>query len=118
MNISVTSAEIVVNPSDASGPRDLLPNAVTGTDANGIRNDKYEIKLTDQTNLLPTRQIVVVFLGLASCIMVATLDTTIVATALPTVAAVFDAGSVSSWIPSATLLTSTAFQPLYGRFSE
>jgi hypothetical protein len=79
---------------------------------------KQDINLTDQTNLLPFRQIVVVFLGLASCIIVTTLDNTIVATALPTISAVFNAGSVASWIPSATLLTSTAFQPLYGRFSE
>ncbi|KAF8588654.1 MFS general substrate transporter [Ramaria rubella] len=73
---------------------------------------------TDTTNLLPFRKIVVVFLGLASCILVSTLDSTIVATALPTISAAFNAGSVSSWVPSATLLTSTAFQPLYGRFSD
>ena len=36
----------------------------------------------------------------------------IVATALPTISAAFNAGSVVSWVPSAYLLTSTAFQPL------
>ena len=87
-------------------------------DNDGRQKPETKLNLTDQTNLLPTRQVVVVFLGLASCIIVATLDSTIVATALPTIAAAFDAGSVASWIPSATLLTSTAFQPLYGRFSE
>lgn len=76
------------------------------------------LQLTDQTNLLPFRKILVVFLGLASCIIISALDSTIVATALPTISAVFNAGAVSSWVPSATLLTSTAFQPLYGRFSE
>lgn len=30
----------------------------------------------------------------------------------------FFIGSVSSFIPSTYLLTSTAFQPLYGRFSD
>ncbi|KAF8464810.1 major facilitator superfamily domain-containing protein [Gautieria morchelliformis] len=88
------------------------------TGDHGVPEAKQDVKLTDQTNLLPFRQIVVVFLGLASCIIVTTLDNTIVATALPTIAAVFNAGSVASWIPSATLLTSTAFQPLYGRFSD
>ncbi|KIJ39865.1 hypothetical protein M422DRAFT_174487 [Sphaerobolus stellatus SS14] len=77
-----------------------------------------ELELTDQTNLLPFRRVLVVFLGLASCIVVSALDSTIVATALPTISAFFNAGSISSWVPSATLLTSTAFQPLYGRFSD
>ncbi|KAF8527785.1 major facilitator superfamily domain-containing protein [Gautieria morchelliformis] len=79
---------------------------------------RVEIKLTDQTNLLPFRKIIVVFLGLASCIVVTSLDSTIVATALPTISSAFNAGSISSWVPSASLLTSTAFQPLYGRFSD
>ena len=76
------------------------------------------VELTDQTNLLPFRKVLVVFLSLACCLVVSALDSTIVATALPTISAVFQAGSVSSWVPAATLLTSTAFQPLYGRFSE
>ncbi|KAH8110380.1 MFS general substrate transporter [Phellopilus nigrolimitatus] len=77
-----------------------------------------ELKLTDQTNLLPFRKVVSVFAGLAVCIVVSTLDMTLVATALPSIAASFHAGSVSSFIPSTYLLTSTAFQPLYGRFSD
>lgn len=89
----------------------------TGASSAG-RGKDTPIQLTDQTNLLPFRQILVVFLGLASCLIISALDSTIVATALPTISAVFNAGAVSSWVPSATLLTSTAFQPLYGRFSE
>lgn len=77
-----------------------------------------DVLLTDQTNLLPFKQVLFVFSGLALCILVSTLDSVIVATALPTVSAAFQAGSVSSWVPSAYLLTSTCFQPLYGRFSD
>ncbi|EMD33190.1 hypothetical protein CERSUDRAFT_68238 [Gelatoporia subvermispora B] len=76
------------------------------------------ISLTDQTNLLPFRKVLAVFSGLSLCILVTCLDSTIVATALPTISATFDAGSVSSWVPSAYLLTSTAFQPLYGRCTD
>ncbi|KAL5510892.1 hypothetical protein ACEPAG_4649 [Sanghuangporus baumii] len=76
------------------------------------------LRLTDQTNLLPFRKVVSVFAGLAVCVVVSTLDMTLVATALPSISAEFHAGSVSSFIPSAYLLTSTAFQPLYGRFSD
>ncbi|KAA1475284.1 MFS general substrate transporter [Dentipellis sp. KUC8613] len=75
-------------------------------------------QLTDQTNLLPFRKVVSVFAGLAVCLVVSTLDQTLVATALPSISSAFHAGSVASFIPSTYLLTSTAFQPLYGRFSD
>ncbi|KIJ39864.1 hypothetical protein M422DRAFT_230422 [Sphaerobolus stellatus SS14] len=78
----------------------------------------YNVELVDHTNLLPFRKVVIVFLGLSSCILVSTLDSTVVSTALPTITAFFHAGTISSWVPSATLLTSTAFQPIYGRLSD
>ena len=76
------------------------------------------IALTDQTNLLPFNKIVVVNLSLGLCIVVSSLDSVIVATALPTISKAFDAGAVVSWVPAGFLLTSTSFQPLYGRFSD
>ncbi|KAF5364758.1 hypothetical protein D9758_009296 [Tetrapyrgos nigripes] len=79
---------------------------------------KKEIQLTDQTNLLPAKQVIVIFFCLSFVTLAQSLDSTIVATSLPTVSGVFNGGSVASWIPSAYLLTSTAFQPLYGRFSD
>ncbi|THU97456.1 MFS general substrate transporter [Dendrothele bispora CBS 962.96] len=82
------------------------------------RSPKHEPELTDQTNLLPPKQVIIVFLSLSFVSLTVSLDSTIVATSLSTVSAVFNAGSVSSWVPSAYLLTSTAFQPLYGRFSD
>lgn len=80
----------------------------------GGKTDKHrvEIDLTDQTNLLPFKRVIAVFGGLSLCALVSCLDSTIVATALPSISAAFNAGSVSSWVPSAYLLTSTAFQPL------
>ncbi|KAF5321749.1 hypothetical protein D9619_001273 [Psilocybe cf. subviscida] len=79
---------------------------------------RQPMELTDQTNLLPFKKVVACFLGLALCIVVSTLDTVIIATAIPTISSAFDAGSLVSWVPSAYLLTSTSFQPLYGRFSD
>ncbi|KAF9238661.1 MFS general substrate transporter [Melanogaster broomeanus] len=76
------------------------------------------LTLTDQTNLLPFRKILAVFSGLALCMVVTTIDSVILATALPTISAAFNAGSVASWVPSAYMLTSTSLQPLYGRFSD
>ncbi|CCM02944.1 uncharacterized protein FIBRA_05059 [Fibroporia radiculosa] len=89
----------------------------SATHAPGTRSADV-ISLTDQTNLLPFKKVVAVFCGLSLCLLVSTLDSTMVATALPTISNVFDAGTVVSWVPSGYLLTSTAFQPLYGRFSD
>ncbi|KAF9238666.1 major facilitator superfamily domain-containing protein [Melanogaster broomeanus] len=76
------------------------------------------LKLTDQTNLLPFRKIVPLFSGIALCAVVSVLDSVIIATALPTISAAFNAGSVASWVPSAYMLTSTSVSPLCGRFSD
>lgn len=81
-------------------------------------HSKDAITLTDQTNLLPFKKIMAVFAGLSLCIVVSTLDSVIAATALPTISSYFNAGSVISWVPASYLLTSTAFQPMYGRFSD
>ncbi|KAJ8074511.1 hypothetical protein PM082_015412 [Marasmius tenuissimus] len=83
------------------------------------RNTSKEVlELTDQTNLLPFKQVVFVFLGLSICVVVTALDSVIVATALSSISSAFQAGSIISWVPSGYLLTSTAFQPLYGRMSD
>jgi MFS family permease len=79
---------------------------------------RKEVQLTDQTSLLPFKKVLTCFLGLSLCIFVSSLDSVIVATSLSTISTSFNAGSVSSWVPSAYLLTSTSFQPLYGRFSD
>ncbi|KAN0079872.1 Major facilitator superfamily domain containing protein [Tylopilus felleus] len=76
------------------------------------------LQLTDQTNLLPFRKILPVFAGLALCASVSALDSVIIATAMPTISDSFNAGSIASWVPSAYMLTSTSFQPLYGRSSD
>ncbi|KAI0087077.1 major facilitator superfamily domain-containing protein [Irpex rosettiformis] len=94
------------------------PQGIEATASNLAKHSRSEIALTDQTNLLPLRRVLTIFAGLSICALVTTLDSTIVATALPSISAHFKAGSVSSWVPSAYLLTSTAFQPMYGRFSD
>ena len=67
---------------------------------------------------LTHRQIQVVFLGLMAGMLVAALDQTIVATALPTI--VGDLGGLNhlSWVVTAYLLASTISVPLYGKVSD
>ena len=67
---------------------------------------------------LSHRQIQIVFSGLMLGMLLAALDQTIVATALPTI--VGDLGGVGqlSWVVTAYLLTSTVSVPLYGKISD
>lgn len=67
---------------------------------------------------LTHRQILVVFSALMLGMLLAALDQTIVATALPTI--VGDLGGLNhlSWVVTAYLLTSTAVTPLYGKVSD
>ncbi|KAJ5641162.1 hypothetical protein N7528_000787 [Penicillium herquei] len=81
-----------------------------------IGNEKG--KLQDQTNLLPIKQLLIVFVGLSCALFCALIDQTIVSTALPTLGRVFNDASIESWVGTAYLLTSTACQPLYGRLSD
>jgi len=67
---------------------------------------------------LTHRQIMVVLSGLMLGMLLAALDQTIVATALPTIAG--DLGGIGhlSWVVTAYLVTSTAATPLYGKLSD
>ncbi len=90
--------------------------------------------LQSQSNLLPTKQVVIViytfflaniislkyckiqvFIGAAMAITLSLLDATMVSVALPQITADFNAGSTSSWVASANLLTQTVSPPIWGR---
>jgi EmrB/QacA subfamily drug resistance transporter len=67
---------------------------------------------------LTHRQVQIVFLGLMAGMLLAALDQTIVATALPTI--VGDLGGLKqlSWVVTAYILTSTVSVPLWGKISD
>ncbi len=66
----------------------------------------------------PTRPIWLIFTGLMLAMVLASLDQTIVSTALPTI--VGDLGGLNSlsWVVTAYLLTSTVSTPLYGKLGD
>ncbi|KAF9119221.1 hypothetical protein BGW39_000472 [Mortierella sp. 14UC] len=68
----------------------------------------------------PIRGIRLVLLstGLFIGCFLASLDLTIIATALPRIASEFNAQSQMSWVATSYLLAYTAFQAIYGRFSD
>jgi EmrB/QacA subfamily drug resistance transporter len=67
---------------------------------------------------LSHRQIQVVYLGLMAGMLLAALDQTIVATALPTIVGDLHGLNHLSWVVTAYLLTSTISVPLYGKISD
>lgn len=57
---------------------------------NAAKKNKFE--LTDQTNYLPSRMLITVFMGLNAAVLVSVWDQSIVSTAIPTISAHFNAG--------------------------
>ena len=64
------------------------------------------------------RQILVIYSGLMLGILLAALDQTIVATALPTIVGELGGIAHISWVVTAYLVSSTASVPLYGKVSD
>lgn len=64
------------------------------------------------------REIMVVIFALMGAMLLAALDQTIVATALPQIAADLDGLEKLSWVATAYLLTSAVVTPLYGKISD
>ncbi|HET9317991.1 MAG TPA: MDR family MFS transporter [Vicinamibacteria bacterium] len=67
---------------------------------------------------LTHRQILVVFSGLLLVMLLAALDSTIVATALPTIVGELGGLSHLSWVVTAYLLAQTVATPLYGKLGD
>src|SRR5256712_5730914 len=77
----------------------------------------------EQTQSGPTqttdqRRVWIIFIGLILALLIASLDQTIVATALPTI--VSDLGGLSqlSWVVTGYLLASTVSTPLWGKLGD
>jgi EmrB/QacA subfamily drug resistance transporter len=67
---------------------------------------------------LTHRQIQIVFIGLMGGMLLASLDQTVVATALPTIVGELGGLQHLSWVITAYLLASTSSMPLYGKLSD
>src|ERR1700751_995665 len=64
------------------------------------------------------REIASIMLGLLLALFLASLDQTIVATSLTTMARDLDGWELMPWVVSAYLVTSTTTTPIYGRLSD
>jgi EmrB/QacA subfamily drug resistance transporter len=84
---------------------------MSATESTAVADDEL------QEPVLP-RGVTAVFIGLMLVMLMASLDQTIVSTALPTI--VSDLGGLDhiSWVVTAYLLTSTAVTPLFGKLGD
>lgn len=60
----------------------------------------------------------VMMIGILSTYFIATFDSTLMASSHPVITSYFNASNTASWLSTAFLLTSTSFQPLFGRMSD
>ena len=60
----------------------------------------------------------IIVIGVGVAMFLGALDQTIIAAALPAIAAELGGFSAMSWVASIYLLTATAVTPLYGKFSD
>jgi EmrB/QacA subfamily drug resistance transporter len=67
---------------------------------------------------LPRREVTIVFAALMLAVLLAALDATIVATALPTITAELGGLNQLSWVVTGYLLASTISTPLYGKLGD
>ena len=83
-----------------------------------MSSNSNSLAATNGTLRLTHRQIQIVFLGLMAGMLLASLDQTVVSTAMPTIVGELGGLQHLSWVITAYLLTSTSSMLLYGKLSD
>ncbi|KAF1985165.1 MFS general substrate transporter [Aulographum hederae CBS 113979] len=91
-----------------------------------ILNDSDDLSQDPEEHRRPTKFLYGVrdsqfwscFIGVALVCFVACFDSTLMASSHPVITSYFDASNSASWLSTSFLLTSTAFQPMFGRISD
>ena len=77
-----------------------------------------EAAIYDQTNLLPRKQLLIVFAALSVSLLICFVDQNGVGVALPAIGEDLHAEATVSWAGTSALIANTVFQVLYGRLSD
>ncbi|USP72806.1 hypothetical protein yc1106_00080 [Curvularia clavata] len=80
--------------------------------------EEAEPMFNEQTNYVPVKTVITIFVACASVDLLALIDQTTLGASLTIVSRALDADSERAWIAGAYFLTSTSFQLLYGRLSD
>jgi MFS family permease len=95
-----------------------MGNAPAAPPGRRQRRKDAEKSLQDQTNILPIGQLLVVFAGLATSLLICFVDQNGVGVALPTIGRDLNAENTISWAGTSSLIANTMFTVLYGRLSD
>ena len=82
------------------------------------KQEAAENALHDQTQLLPRREVIRVFIIMALALLVCFIDQNGIGVLLPSIARDLDARASISWAGTSALISNTVFQVLYGRLSD
>jgi hypothetical protein len=94
-------------------PQDEIENSGRSAD-----EDTPLLKAPDEVEWTPPRAFVWIELAIFANVFLYGFDGTVTASTYAVISSEFDAANTASWLTTAYLVTSTAFQPLYGRFSD
>ncbi|TFK76816.1 amino acid permease ScVBA-like protein [Pluteus cervinus] len=119
-------APVSASSTDNASPTSLTPSSTFSTSSQVSSESVTTLSsssIIDDASLLvakiSTLRLLTTHVGGALALFLATTDATIVSTSLPTIASDLTATqSQYTWVGVAYMLTQTAFQPLYGRFSD
>ncbi|KAK3374278.1 major facilitator superfamily-domain-containing protein [Lasiosphaeria ovina] len=82
------------------------------------REDQPLLRVPEEASWQPLRGFVWIQVAIMSNVFLYGFDGTITAATYAVISSEFDAANTASWLTTSYLLTSTAFQPLYGRISD
>ena len=82
------------------------------------REDTPLLKPPEEDNWTPPRGFIWIELAIFANVFLYGFDGTITAATYAIISSDFGAANTASWLTTSYLVTSTAFQPLYGRFSD
>ncbi|KAI1019869.1 hypothetical protein LB504_009613 [Fusarium proliferatum] len=104
----------------AQDPEALDPSQQSNSENDTLepREDQPLLQAPDEDSWKPPRRFVWIQLAIMSNVFLYGLDSTITAATYAVISSEFDAANTASWLTTSYLVTSTAFQPLYGRVSD
>ncbi|KAK3353510.1 major facilitator superfamily transporter [Lasiosphaeria hispida] len=109
-------------PLDAKLPHEetplLFPSPSTSSSSGGDDIDPKNTTATPYLGGISPARFWILFLGVMVAYFVACFDSTIMASSHPVITSYFGSSNSASWLSTAFLLTSTAFQPLLGGLSD
>ncbi|KAG0368164.1 hypothetical protein BGX24_002919 [Mortierella sp. AD032] len=105
-------------PTNYAAPAPVTSSTTPTPSVHGQLDPGPSLPSDEPVNQLPFKELIVVFVGLVLGVFLAALDQTIVSVCTTKIANDFKALNDVAWVGTSYLLTSTAFQPLYGRFSD